>query len=169
MKGIKFSKEHKINIGLAHKGKVLTEEHKKNITKNRRTYKGINNPFYGKHHTQITKDKISKRKIELDLHKGNKNGRWIDGRSFEPYTNNFKPLRESIRKRDNYRCQLCYKHQNNHFINNKNEKLSIHHIDYNKKNCNPNNLITLCRKCNSIVNTNRDYWYAYFKYIMENR
>jgi len=30
------------------------------------------------------------------------------------------------------------------------------------------NLITLCRQCNTRVNFNRDYWFAYFTYIMEN-
>jgi len=43
----------------------------------------------------------------------------------------------------------------------------IHHIDYNKLNCQSNNLICLCKKCNSKVNFNRDYWYAYFRYIMD--
>lgn len=30
-----------------------------------------------------------------------------------------------------------------------------------------NHLITLCGKCNLEVNTNRDYWFAYFEYIIE--
>ena len=37
------------------------------------------------------------------------------------------------------------------------------HIDYNKLNCNPNNLISLCRKCHMKTNSNRDYWINYFK------
>jgi len=166
MKGKRFSKEHRKNMSIAQKGRILTKDHKKNMIKNRRSYKGINNPFYGKHHTKESKNKISKRKIELNLHKGNKNGRWIDGRSYEPYTAKFKKLREEIRKRDNYKCQLCKIKQKNHIINKKHEKLSIHHIDYNKKNCKKNNLISLCRKCNSIVNKNRQGWYLYFMEII---
>ncbi|NQU99405.1 MAG: HNH endonuclease [Parcubacteria group bacterium] len=42
------------------------------------------------------------------------------------------------------------------------EKLSIHHIDYNKQNNNPNNLISLCRKCHVKTNFNRNYWKYYF-------
>jgi len=41
----------------------------------------------------------------------------------------------------------------------------IHHIDYNKFNCESSNLITLCLKCHLSTNGNRDYWYAYFRYI----
>jgi len=91
-----------------------------------------------------------------------RNGRWLGGKSFEPYpilwTNK---LKEFIRIRDNHKCQKCKTH--------KKEKLSVHHIDYNKENCNEKNLITLCRSCHTATNSNRDYWYAYFTYIMENR
>lgn len=45
------------------------------------------------------------------------------------------------------------------------KKLSIHHINYVKKNCLPDNLISLCRSCNSKVNTNRNIWERYFKKI----
>jgi hypothetical protein len=36
------------------------------------------------------------------------------------------------------------------------------HIDYNKKNCNPNNLISLCNSCHSKTNFDRKYWINYF-------
>jgi len=90
---------------------------------------------------------------------GKNNPNYVNGKSKEPYTLEFsKQLKESIRKRDNFTCQLC------------NQKgKTIHHIDYNKENCKEDNLITLCQKCNSIVNGNRNYWYAYFRYIMENK
>lgn len=42
----------------------------------------------------------------------------------------------------------------------------VHHIDYNKQNNNPENLITLCNRCNSKVNFNREYWTQYFQEIM---
>jgi hypothetical protein len=171
MKNRKLSKIHKQNIAKSHIGIYQTEKSKQKlrIKAIKRLSNPKNNPFYGKHHTTKSKLKMSRTILKLELHKGKKNGRWIDGRSYEPYTSNFKSSRESIRKRDSYKCQKCGIMQHKHLINNKKEKLSIHHIDYNKHNCNPKNLITLCRKCNSIVNTNRDYWYAYFTYIMENR
>ena len=36
-------------------------------------------------------------------------------------------------------------------------------FDYNKKNCDPTNLITLCRFCHAKTNYNRNYWMNYFQ------
>ena len=44
--------------------------------------------------------------------------------------------------------------------------LIVHHIDYNKKNCNENNLITLCLWCNIRANYNRKSWITYFKSLI---
>jgi len=41
--------------------------------------------------------------------------------------------------------------------------------DCNKNNINPNNLISLCQSCNNKANYNRDYWYAYFMYIINSK
>jgi len=77
---------------------------------------------------------------------------WRGGISFEPYSVDWtETLRRSIRERDHYICQLCSKYGN-----------TVHHIDYDKKNCNPTNLITLCGGCNSKVNSSREYWSEYF-------
>lgn len=133
---------------------------------------GINNPNY-KHGKCIRKHSnciecggsISKNyKAErcwscwikwLQIPKNNNN--WPGGLSFEDYSFNWnEQLKKSIRKRDNYKCQLCYK-----------KGKDVHHIDYNKNNCKKDNLITLCIGCNARVNINRDYWYAYFSYIIE--
>jgi len=82
---------------------------------------------------------------------------YIDGRSFKPYCDKFNNiLKEKIRERDNYKCQLCGKTSDQ-----ENQKLTVHHIHYDKENCNPD-LITLCRSCNGKVNKHRDYWEEYF-------
>jgi len=65
-------------------------------------------------------------------------------------------LKRSIRERDNYTCRICGKQQTE-------ITFAVHHKDYDKKNCNPDNLITLCRSCHSKTNQNRDYWLNYFK------
>ena len=84
---------------------------------------------------------------------GKNNGNWKDGISNDPYSVDWtETLKRSIRERDHYICQLCSKYGN-----------AVHHIDYNKQNCNPNNLVTLCIGCNSRVNANRNYWFDYFK------
>lgn len=78
---------------------------------------------------------------------------WKGGISFEPYTIDWtETLKRSIRERDHYFCQLCNLYG-----------ACVHHIDYDKKNCNPSNLVNLCRSCNSKVNKDRDYWTHYFQ------
>lgn len=85
--------------------------------------------------------------------RGERSYLWRGGISFEPYSTDWtEDLRRAIRKRDRYTCKLCGKEPSVH----------IHHIDYDKKNCDPKNLITLCIKCNAKVNFNRNYWTNYF-------
>ena len=108
-------------------------------------------PPRGQHHTEETKRKISQ------SHKGEKSHCWQGGISFEPYSVDWKEtLRRSIRERDYYTCQICEIAQGD-------VALDVHHIDYDKKNNNPNNLIALCHSCHSKTNYNRDYWTNYFK------
>jgi hypothetical protein len=100
---------------------------------------------------------------------GNKNPMYIDGKGKEPYTQQWNNiLKNKILNRDHYKCQLCSKTQKQELKKLK-KKLSIHHINYIKKNCQENNLITLCQKCHNKTNSNRDYWYTYFSYIGKNR
>lgn len=91
--------------------------------------------------------------------RGKKNVNWQGGRSFEPYSATFnKELKELIRLRDSYICQSCGVSECE-----TTRKLFIHHIDYDKYNCLPSNLITLCRVCNTKANFKRDYWTEYFR------
>lgn len=84
------------------------------------------------------------------------------------YPKIFKTIRNKIRERDNFICQLCGLQEKIHLYR-FNANLTVHHIDYNKENCKKSNLITLCFSCNSKANFNRDYWFAYYSYIMENK
>lgn len=69
--------------------------------------------------------------------------RWNGGKSFEPYGPEFnRTLKEKIRKRDGYICQICGTRQSD-----LNRKLAIHHIDKNKQNNFFRNLISLCDSC----------------------
>lgn len=88
---------------------------------------------------------------------------YVNGLGNEPYPIEFnQELKEKIRKRDNYTCQKCNITEEEHLIV-YGIKLSIHHIDYDKQNCNDNNLITLCKQCNIRANYNRDYWKEYYQ------
>lgn len=79
---------------------------------------------------------------------------WNGGISCEPYCDAWadKEFKNDIKERDNHKCQnpCCSGDFENDIV--------VHHINYNKKNCHPNNLITLCRSCNSRANVNRDFW-----------
>lgn len=88
---------------------------------------------------------------------GEKNPNWNGGTSFEPYPVDWtEALRRSIRERDHYICQLTGLYGN-----------EVHHIDYDKKNCVPKNLITLSHNSNTKVNKNREYWTNYFKNLIK--
>jgi 5-methylcytosine-specific restriction endonuclease McrA len=92
---------------------------------------------------------------------------WQDGKSFENYPQKWtEELREQIRKRDDYTCQNCGITEEEHLIV-VGRMLDVHHIDYNKQNCNKDNLITLCNNCNLRANYNRDYWKNYYEQKME--
>lgn len=88
------------------------------------------------------------------INSGKNNPSWRGGISFEPYTTDWtETLKRSIRERDKYTCQICGKEPS----------IYCHHIDYDKKNCNPNNLITLCHSCHAKTNHNRQHWIIYFR------
>ncbi len=95
-----------------------------------------------------------------------KHPNWKGGKSFEPYSIEFtNELREHIRKRDKYTCQNCGMTEEEHLIV-FGQVLSVHHIDYDKKNCKEENLISLCNQCNTKANFNRKYWEEYFKEVL---
>jgi|TARA_R100000501_G_C2628948_1_gene123398 5-methylcytosine-specific restriction endonuclease McrA len=136
-KGAKFTEEHRKNISLALIGKTPSEE------------------------TRAKMSKIGKRRFGIK----EKHPSWLGGKSFEPYGIEFdRHLRKQIRKRDNYRCQECFRHQDElRTRNNKKYKLSVHHVDYDKENNNPNNLISLCMPCHLQTNYSREDWQSYFQ------
>lgn len=98
------------------------------------------------------------------LNSGSNNGNYIDGRSFLPYPSSFtKLLKEKIILRDKFVCRGCGKHHDE--ISRTDifgRGLTIHHIDYNKNNCDEGNLIALCRSCNSRANGEREYYREYY-------
>ena len=100
--------------------------------------------------------------------KGEKNPRWLGGLSFEPYGLAFnKDLKEAVKARDGYRCQECFKHQNELFTKKgKLKKLACHHIDYDKRNNISSNLISLCVSCHTKTNFKREDWTKHFQKAM---
>ncbi len=162
--GKKLSSEHKNKMSEAHKGKKMSQEAREKMSKSAKgrivseetrrkkseTAKknGVGKWMLGRKLSEETKKKISRNSAN-----------WRGGISFEPYGLEFNEnLREVIRNRDRRKCQICEKTELEEGI-----KLSVHHIDYNKNNNNPNNLISLCASCHAKTNHNREYWIKYFK------
>jgi len=156
------TKEVRNKISVSLTDRKCTEEHRVNNSKARM---GKNNPMYGKTftHTKETKVKMSVAQMGEKNHMYGKTGEnspnWQGGKSFELYGLEFdEKLKEQIRKRDDYTCQECDKIQEE-----LDRKLDVHHIDYNKKNNKPENLIGLCVSCHVKTNYNREYWTEYFR------
>ena len=131
----------------AHKDKVLSHEHKENISK---AISGENHPFYGKHHSEESNIKNS------EAHKGDKSYCWKGGitpvnktirKSFE-----MKEWKEAVYKRDNYTCFVCG--------DNKGGNLNAHHVknfsEFPELRFDVDNGITLCKKCH----TDKDSFHA---------
>jgi 5-methylcytosine-specific restriction endonuclease McrA len=164
LKGRKITWANKISIGKKNslKSKIASQKAVRNMLTKRPSRKGIKS----KPLSEETKKKISdtcKRKGIMPPKNvraiRERNGAWKGGISFIPYTIDWtNNLRISIRERDKYTCKICGEKQGD-------RAFSVHHIDYNKKNCNPENLVTLCIKCHTKTNHNRDYWINYFKNI----
>lgn len=88
---------------------------------------------------------------------------WKGGKSREPYPFEWdKKIKLSIRQRDGFKCRNCSITEYEHFLL-FGKCLAIHHVDYDKQNCSPDNLITCCVPCNTRFNFNRDYWKEKFR------
>lgn len=132
-KGNKFSLRTRKRLSILRKGRKFSEDHKKSISNSLK---------------KLFKDRRNC-------------PNWQGGLSLLPYSIDWtETLRQSIRERDNYTCQMpgCNKKQSD-------IAHAVHHIDYNKENCNPDNLITLCQSCHMKTNFDRKYWINLFNII----
>jgi len=162
-----YGKSHKIKTR-----KIISESKKgqkqsiETIEKHRKFMKGRQHAL-GIIHTFEQRQKWSKER------KGNNNpmyGRlgplspaWRGGIAAEPYCDIWldRGYKQSILERDNYTCQNpnCRK-SCTHL------PLHIHHINNNKKHCDPWNLLTLCNSCNGRAKFNIQHWVIFYQNIM---
>lgn len=162
-KGKKHSEEAKTKI--SNYASNRTDEHKQQIAEGVKRYfdkhpearKYLAEINIGKKASEETKRKLS------EMRKGSGNPAWVNGSSFEPYAPEFNDaLKEMVKEIHNHVCKLCDISEQEHFKK-YGFRLSVHHIDYDKKNNNLTNLIPLCVSCNSKVNVNRNHWLQYFR------
>lgn len=93
------------------------------------------------------------------------NPQWLGGISRLPYAWTFNAeLKEEVRRRDDYKCQLCGAPQAEC-----KRPLSVHHIDYDKENSDPANLVALCASCHGKTNKSRAHWKGLFRAMMLQR
>jgi len=161
-KGKRRTEESKIKQSMSTKGRKISEEQRQNISdKAKERFKNIeNHPMFGKHQTEEAIQKIVNALKGHNIGKENPN--WQGGKSFEIYPQEFKQIKQTILERDSYICQFpdCTEIH---------DRLHVHHIDYNKKNNNPENLITLGTSCHIKTNYNRKYWVEFYQTIMMNK
>ena len=176
LRGRVCTEETKRKIGLANKNRKVSEETKQKMRLSHKNRPPQTEETKRKKSEKLKGRKLSKEQVEIlrrvntgripwnkgmkGFLSGEKHYNWKGGISFEPYSLDWKAsLRRSIRERDNYVCKIC---------NSLQDKISfdVHHIDYDKKNCDPKNLITLCRICHTKTNHNREYWKEYFKKLI---
>ena len=72
-------------------------------------------------------------------------------------------IRKVIYKRDGWTCQVCGVHCKGSVSKKTRSIITCHHIDYDKKNNDPLNLITLCRSCHMKTNFDRLDWINFLK------
>lgn len=168
MFGKHHSKKSKLKISKSAKGRKISKETSKKLSKARigntnalgyrhskAAIEKIRRTSTGRKHSEETKRKLS------ESRKGKRGSNWLGGISFLPYSLDWtKDLKIKIRNRDNHKCRVCNKSSK--------RNLSVYHIDYDKQNCKEDNLISLCDACHLLTNYNRDYWFAYCRYLIDN-
>jgi hypothetical protein len=103
------------------------------------------------------------RQAMSDRFVGENNPNWHDGASLNSYNWEFNPeLKMAVRTRDGFQCQLCGCPEKDHAHD-------CHHINYDKDNNEPENLVTLCRSCHSQTNCSREFWQRHFEAYMKGR
>lgn len=118
--------------------------------------------FYAQHKKEINKD-ISKQSIfkkSFGINDLKKFKRELK----EDYPDDFynPELRDEILREQSGECALCGD-------NISNIEPHLHHIDYDKQNCDKDNLVFLCPRCHGKTNSQRNFWKELLQEYKEER
>ncbi len=148
-------KQSKIRKDKLKNGEIVTWNRNKKIDKEKY-------PNFGMKDKKHSRKTIKKMSEKAKLRIGEKSSNWQGGISFEPYGPEFNnKFKRAIRKRDNQICMLCGVHSEK-----LNRALDVHHINYDKLMSIPQNCVSLCRRCNLKLNTNRRHWTKFFQSLL---
>ncbi len=152
--GKHLSEKHRENISLGLKRKKLkhTKKFKRIMSKLMKENNPMKRPEVQKKSGESRKGQHSSPRTEFK--KGQLPWNFNNYISLVPYGKDFnKKRKEKCRNIYKNYCQLCGIIQEC-----LPEKLSIHHIDYNKENNKFENWIPLCRQCHAQTFSNKEYW-----------
>lgn len=133
-------------------GKSHSEETKKKMVDAAKLRSHENHPWLGRKHSEQSREKMS---VAASKRIGERNPAWRGGISRGPYCSGWEVLAREYKSYDDG-CMY-------HMCEKRSENLVSHHIDYDKQNCHPSNIITLCRVCHGYTTGNREWWTSYFK------
>lgn len=139
-------------------GKHHTDEHNKKIGEsNKGKTKDEKNGMFGKKawNSGLTKETDSRVKNISEKKKGENHPSWNPNRNqvYAPYNGDFFTNAPKVRKWSNYICQLCFK-----------PGKTVHHIDENKRNGKLENLVNLCKGCNTkLAHKNKGIWTIFYQ------
>lgn len=106
LQGRVFSEEHKQKIAEANKLRIISDNQRLNMSKHHADIKGENNPMYGKHHSEETKEKIRLSKSNLSDDIRRKIGEKSKGRVHTEDTK--KKISDAISGSKHPRCRPVY-------------------------------------------------------------
>lgn len=106
--------------------------------------------------------KLCSNEMRSSLMRGDGNPNWSGGLSRLPYPWDFRETSKKVIERDGFICQ-------NPGCDGTDERLTTHHINYDKQDCRQENLICLCSSCNSKANFGRHEWQMFYESVMAKR
>ena len=148
-------------VGISQRGKTVNREPKRET----KTCCVCGSPFsVFRSHAKRMKccSKSCSNEMRSSLMKGDGNPNWSGGLSRFPYPWDFRETSKKVIERDGFICQ-------NPGCDGNDERLTTHHINYDKQDCRQENLICLCSSCNSKANFGRHKWKKFYESLMAKR